>query len=154
MTVKTPTRETPFKLAYGSEAVIPAEVHMANHRVTIYQDKDNEEQLRLNLDLIDEVRTDAEERTAMYKNLIARQHDAMVKPRRFNIGDLILKKVSLATKNLAHGKLGPNWEGPYRIINCKRQGSYYLEALDGKEIRASLECGTPEKVLLVECQPK
>ena len=134
MTVKTPTRETPFKLAYGSEAVIPAEVHMANHRVTMYQDKDNEEQLRLNLDLIDEVRTDAEERTAMYKNLIARQHDAMVKPRRFNIGDLILKKVSLATKNLAHRKLGPNWEGPYRIINCKRQGSYYLEALDGRKL--------------------
>ena len=41
-TVRTPTRETPFKLAYGSEVVIPAEVHMANHRVTIYQDKDDE----------------------------------------------------------------------------------------------------------------
>ena len=53
--VRTPTRETPFKLAYGSETVIPAKVYMANHRVTMYQDKDNEEQLRLNLDLIDEV---------------------------------------------------------------------------------------------------
>ena len=84
-TVRTPTGEIPFKLAYGSEAVIPVEVHMANHRVTMYQDKDNEEQLRLNLDLIDEVKTDAEERTAMYKNLMARQHDAMVKPRRFNM---------------------------------------------------------------------
>ena len=42
-TVRTPIGETPFKLAYGSEAVIPAEVHMANHRVTMYQDKDNEE---------------------------------------------------------------------------------------------------------------
>ena len=80
-TVRTPTGETPFKLAYGSEAVIPVEVHMANHRVMMYQDKDNEEQLRLNLDLIDEVRTDAEERTTRYKNLMARQHDAMVKPR-------------------------------------------------------------------------
>ena len=99
MIVRTPTGETPFKLAYGSEAIIPAEVHMANHRVTMYQDKDNEEQLRLNLDLIDGVRTNAEEGTARYKNLIARQHDAMVKPRRFNIGDLVLKKVSLATKN-------------------------------------------------------
>ena len=108
---------------------------MANHRVTMYQDKDNEEQLRLNLDLIDEVRTDAEERTTRYKNLMARQHDAMVKPRRFNIGDLVLKKVSLATKNPAHGKLGPNWEGPYRIINCKRQGSYFLEALDGRKLK-------------------
>ena len=56
-TVRTPTGETPFKLAYGSEAVILAKVHMANHRVMTYQDKDNEEQLRLNLDLIDEVRT-------------------------------------------------------------------------------------------------
>ena len=133
-TVRTPTGETPFKLAYGSEAVIPVEVHMANHRVTMYQDKDNEEQLRLNLDLIDEVRTDVDERTARYKNLMARQYDAMVKLRRFNIGDLILKKVSLATKNSAHGKLGPNWEGPYRIINYKRQGSYYLEALDERKL--------------------
>ena len=66
-TVRTPTRETPFKLAYGSEAVILAEVHMANHRVMTYQDKDNEEQLHLNLDLIDEVRTDAEHKTAKYK---------------------------------------------------------------------------------------
>ena len=65
--MRTPTGETPFKLAYGSDAVIPAEVHMANHRVTMYQDKDNEEQLCLNLDLIDEVRTDADERIARYK---------------------------------------------------------------------------------------
>ena len=42
-TVRTHTGETPFKLTYGSEAVIPAEVHMANHRVMTYQDKDNEE---------------------------------------------------------------------------------------------------------------
>ena len=107
-TVRTPTRETLFKLAYGSEVVIPAEVHMANHRVTMYQDKDNEEQLRLNLDLRNEVRTNVKERTERYKNLMARQHDAIVKPRQFNIGDLVLKKVSLATKNPAHGKLGPN----------------------------------------------
>ena len=35
-TIKTPTGETPFKLAYESEAIIPAEVHMANHRVMMY----------------------------------------------------------------------------------------------------------------------
>ena len=132
--MRTPTGETPFKLAYGSEVVIPVKVHMVNHRVMTYQDKDNEEQLRLNLDLIDEVRTDVEHKTAKYKNLMARQYDAKVKPRHFNIGDLVLKKVSLATKNLAHGKLGPNWEGSYRIINNKRQGSYYLEVLDGKKL--------------------
>ena len=60
-----------------------------------------------------------------------RQYDAMMKPKRFNIGDLVLKIFSLATKNPAYGKLGPNWDGPYRVINCKKQRSYYLEALDG-----------------------
>ena len=59
-TVKTPTGETSFKLAYGSKAVIPTEVHMANHRVMKYKKKDNAEQLRINLDLIDEVRMDVE----------------------------------------------------------------------------------------------
>ena len=42
-TVRTLTGETPFKLAYESEAVIPAEVHMANHKVVKYRDEDNEE---------------------------------------------------------------------------------------------------------------
>ena len=132
--MRTPTGETPFKLTYGSKAVIPVEIHMANHRVMKYQYKDNEEQLHLNLDLIDKVRMDAEQRTARYKNLMARQYDAMVKPKRFNIGDLVLKRVSLATRNPTYGKLRPNWEGPYRVINCKRQGSYYLEALDGQKL--------------------
>ncbi|XP_075649799.1 uncharacterized protein LOC142620287 [Castanea sativa] len=91
-TVRTPIGETPFKLAYGTKAAIPAEVHMANHRVMKYQDEDNKEQLCLSLDLIDKVRMDAEHRAVRYKNLMVRQYDAMVKPRRFNIGDLVLKR--------------------------------------------------------------
>ena len=35
-TVRTPIGETPFKLAYKSEAVIPVEVYMANYRVMKY----------------------------------------------------------------------------------------------------------------------
>ena len=107
---------------------------MANHKVMKYQDEDNEEQLCVNLDLVDEIRMNVEQRTARYKNLMARQYDVMVKPRRFSIGDLVLKRVSLATRCLAHGKLGPNWEGSYIVINCKRQGSYYLEAMDGRKL--------------------
>ena len=41
-TVRTPTGETPFKLAYGIEAVIPVEVCMASHRVKEYQAEENE----------------------------------------------------------------------------------------------------------------
>ena len=84
--------------------------------------------------MIEEVRMNAKQRTVRYKNLMARQYDVMVKPRHFNIGDLVLKRVYLTTRNPTHGKLGPNWEGPYRVINCKRQGSYYLEALNGRKL--------------------
>ena len=45
-------------------------------------------------------------------------------------GDLVLRKVLGTTKNLAWGKLGPNWEGPYRIISVAGIGEYYLEDLD------------------------
>ena len=51
---------------------------------------------------------DAEQRVASYKNLMAKNHDALVKPRQFNIGDLGLKRVSLATKDPTYEKLGPN----------------------------------------------
>ena len=66
---------------------------------------------------------DVEQRVARCKNLTTKHHDAMVKHRQFNIWDLILKKVSFTTKDPAHGKLGPNWEGPYRVTNFKRQGT-------------------------------
>jgi len=41
-TVRTPTRVTPFKLAYGSDAVIPAEVGLTSYRVAHYNNEENE----------------------------------------------------------------------------------------------------------------
>ena len=41
---------------------------------------------------------DTEQRVTRYKNLMTKHHDALVKPRQFNIEDLVLKRVSLATK--------------------------------------------------------
>ena len=61
---------------------------------------------------------------------MSRYYNQRVKLRRFNIEDLVLRKVTLATKNPTHGKLGPTWEGPYKVTHCSRQGSYHLESLD------------------------
>ena len=106
--MRTPTGETPLKIAYGSDAVILAEVGLTSYRVTHYKDEENKKQLRLSPNLINEVRMDGEQRVACYKNLMTKHHDVLVKPMQFNIGDLILKRVSLATRDPAHGKLGPN----------------------------------------------
>ena len=46
------------------------------------------------------------------------------------LGNLVLKKVAGTAKNLAWGKLGHNWEGPYRITSIAGIRAYYLEDLD------------------------
>uniref|UniRef100_A0A2N9HPQ8 Uncharacterized protein n=1 Tax=Fagus sylvatica TaxID=28930 RepID=A0A2N9HPQ8_FAGSY len=58
-TVRIPTGETPFRMTFGSEAVVPVEIGLTTFRTSAYDEEENEEQLRLNLDLIDEVRETA-----------------------------------------------------------------------------------------------
>ena len=48
--------------------------------------------------------------------------------------DLVLRKVLGNTKNPAWRKLGPNWEGPYRIMTVAGIGAYYLEDLDERAV--------------------
>ena len=53
---RTPTGETPFQLTYGIEAVIPVEVGITSTRREMFHEEDNDNQLRVNLDCLDEVR--------------------------------------------------------------------------------------------------
>jgi len=57
-----------------------------------------------------------------------------VKLRRFNLDDIILRKVSQVTKDPTQGKLGLNWEGLYKVIRYLRRGSYYPKDLDGNPL--------------------
>jgi ribonuclease HI len=114
-TVRTPTRETLFKLTFGTEAVIPVEIGLTTFRTTFHREEENEGQLRLNLDLLDEARGKAAQRIALYQGRMARYYNTRVKLRRFEVGDWVLRKVSQATKDPSQGKLGPNWEGPYKV---------------------------------------
>ena len=61
-TVRTPTEETPFRLAYGSEAVIPAEIELTSYKVGNHDERKNDKAMRLQLDLLDEVKATAEQR--------------------------------------------------------------------------------------------
>ena len=107
-TARTPTGETPFRLAYGSDTVIPVEVGLISYRVENYDENKNEEAMRLQLDLVDEVRATTEQRLARYQNLMAKHYNSNVRHIDFQVGDLVLRKVMGATKNPSQGKLGPN----------------------------------------------
>jgi ribonuclease HI len=133
-TVRTPTRETPFKLTFGTEAVIPVEIGLTTFRTTFHREEENEGQLRLNLDLLDEARGKAAQRIALYQGRMARYYNTRVKLRRFEVGDWVLRKVSQATKDPSQGKLGPNWEGPYKVTQYYRRGTYHLEDRHGKKL--------------------
>ena len=103
-----PTREMPFRLAYGSEAVIPTEVGLKSFRVGNRGERRNDEAMRLQLDLVDEVKATAEQRLAWYQDLMAKHYNSKVRCKDFKVGDLVLRKVMGATKDTSLGKLGPN----------------------------------------------
>ena len=88
--------------------VIPAEVGLTSYRVYNHDESRNVETMRLQLDLIDEVRSAAEQRLARYKDRMARQYNSRVQHRDFQVGDLVLRKVMGATRDPTQGKLGPN----------------------------------------------
>ena len=134
-TARTPTGETPFRLTYGANAVIPAEVSLTNYRVQNYMEDKNEAAMRLQLDLVDEDRATAEQRLARYQDLMSKHYNAKVRHRDFQIGDLVLQKVMGAAKDLSQGKLGPNWEGPYRITSWQRKDTYHLETMDRRKLQ-------------------
>ena len=100
-----------------------------------YDEDKNKEAIRLQLDLVDEVRAAAEQRLARYQNLMAKHYNNKVRQRDFRVGDLVLRRVMGAAKDPSQGKLGPNSEGPYRIVSWQRKGTYHLETLDGQKLQ-------------------
>ena len=89
----------PFRLTYGSEAVIPVEVELTSYRVDKHNEEKNDEAMHLQLDLLDEVRAMAEQRLARYQDLMAKHYNSRVKHREFKEGDLVLRKVMGTTRD-------------------------------------------------------
>jgi hypothetical protein len=133
-TVRKSTGETPFALAFGVEAVIPLEVGMPTTRTTEFVVETNEDNLRKDLDLFEEKRDLAMVRLASYQQRLRKEHDKNIKPRAFRIGDLVLRKVMANTRKPNEGKLGPNWEGPYKVLSQAGLGAFRLEDMDGKPV--------------------
>ena len=129
-TPRRSTRETPFSMTYGVETVIPLETGFPARRTSSFTLSGNDELLEKSLDLIKERRENAMVQLAFYQHKFKQDYDANVRLRPLAPGDLVLRKVLGTTKNPAWGKLGPNWEGPYRITSVASIGAYFLQDLD------------------------
>ena len=130
---RTSTGETPFKLAYGTEAMLPIEVGSPSYRAITFEEGANEEGIRTNLELIEEVRDQAVQRMENYKEKTRSYFAKHTRVKNFQQGDLVLRDVA-ASDPTNTGKLQPNWEGPYKVEEVLRPGTYKLSHLDGSEV--------------------
>nr|GEX42886.1 reverse transcriptase domain-containing protein [Tanacetum cinerariifolium] len=128
--IKSSHSDTPFSLTYGTEAVIPAEIGMPTYRTTVVDVVNNDEELRLNLDLLKERRELAAMSEARSKSKMMKYYNSRVRGVAFKPGDFIYRSND-ASHAVAGGKLGPKWEGPYEVTDALGNGAYKLRSMDG-----------------------
>ena len=131
-TLQTSTGETPFNLTYGTEAMLPVEINEPTLWRQIEDWNSNNECLRTDLDLIEELRERVQIKEEAVNRRASKRFNAKVKPMSFNEGDLVWRMRTNARKDPQQGKLASNWEGPFRVLENLKNGAYRLETLDEK----------------------
>ncbi|XP_070002261.1 uncharacterized protein [Nicotiana sylvestris] len=117
-TIHTSTGATPYMLVYDTEAVIPAEVEIPSLRVIQEVELIDAEWIQSRyeqLALIDGKRMNAVYHGQLYQNRMYRAFNKRVKPRRFILGQLVLKKI-FPYLDETKGKFSPNWQGTFDIM--------------------------------------
>lgn len=90
-----------------------------------------------NLEAIDEVRDEAAARMSAYQLKSRHHYNKDVRLRSFEVGQWVLRKVFQNTQESGSRKLGPNWEGPFEIIEIVGNGAYRLRTKEGRNISRS-----------------
>ena len=133
-TIKEATRHTPFSLVYGSEAVLLVEIGIPSTRVTYYSHSENEQEKITKLDLLQKTRGNALLRSIAQKQKMVRSFNRHVKTRRIQIGDFVLRNIEATGKVVEKGKIGANWDGPFKVIRVIKPGTFELEDMKGKKL--------------------
>lgn len=92
-------REMLFALAYRDEAMELAELVYLSTKVKIISREDNNVKMAKELDLLDERREAASRRIEAYQCRITRDFNTNVKFRKLTKCDLVLRRVTLNTRN-------------------------------------------------------
>ncbi|XP_070055223.1 uncharacterized protein [Nicotiana tomentosiformis] len=131
---KTSTGETPYLLVYGTDAVIPAEVGEPSLRYSCEIRPQNDDSRMQELDEVEKRRDMAYVRMVAQKQQAERYYNKKAKIRPLKVGDYLLKAKTQASKYPREGKLGTNWDGPYKITAIANKGSFQLDTMEGKRL--------------------
>ena len=122
------TKETPFSLVYGSDAMIPIEIQENYPRFQNFVAEESNEERKVNLDLLDEVREEARIKAEALKRRVKYKYSSKLRPRQFQVADLVMRK---AHPYQLENKLSPKWTGPFQVTKALGNGAYRLETLEG-----------------------
>nr|GEW43829.1 reverse transcriptase domain-containing protein [Tanacetum cinerariifolium] len=106
------------------------QIGMPTYRTVAVDVVSNDEELRLNLDLLEGRRERAAICEANAKLKMTKYYNARVRGVTFKPGDFIYRSND-ASHAVAGGKLGPKWEGPYEVTEALGDGAYKLRSRDG-----------------------
>ncbi|XP_011090634.1 uncharacterized protein LOC105171275 [Sesamum indicum] len=130
-TLQTATGETPFCLVYETEAIIHIKMGEESQRVMTYDSETNQDERSFDLITIEERRDMAYARIMHHKGMMMKNYNRKVKPRQLQVEDLVLKIVEVTCHV---GKLDPAWEGPYKVIEIKKRGTYKLKDMQRQKL--------------------
>ena len=99
------------------EAIIPMKIGMPTIRTDVLE-QGNINLMVKDLHTLDELRESVVIRIASYQLRLANSYNKRVKPRTFQLGNLVLKRVFENTADPNAGKFQPNWEGPYLMTRA------------------------------------
>jgi hypothetical protein len=92
-TESSATGESPYSLVYGAKAVIPVEIGVTSLRTSTPRSaEDEEEQRRLDLDLLEEKREMASLREAKVQEKVKRYYDRRVRKEQFAPGEWVMRR--------------------------------------------------------------
>ncbi|XP_016164441.1 uncharacterized protein LOC107606960 [Arachis ipaensis] len=128
------TGETPFRLAYGIEAMIPIEINEQSPKVSFYNEVGNAQAHKEELELLPEVRERVQIREAALKQRITTKYNQRVIRRSFASDDLVLIRNDIRVNKSGEGKLAANWKGPYKIVEVLGKGYYRVSDPGGSEL--------------------
>ena len=94
----------------------------------------NSEAISKDLDMEDELREAIPIRIASYQQRMENLYNKHIRPRAFQAGDLVLRKIFENKTDPTVEKFQPNWEGPNIVVRVGVARSYRLNKVDGTPV--------------------